>query len=109
MGCKSGVKEPAYLTKEKSSMEALISTQLSVPLFHILALLSLTTLILIFGYTRMALLLNYGFLIYWSYLSNVILFTEKGELQLNRITLLYIAFGFVILLLATMGLIHNRE
>jgi hypothetical protein len=109
MGCKSRVKEPAYLTKEESNMEPLMSTQLSVPLSHILALLSLATLILIFGYTRVALLLNYVFLIYWSYLSNVILFTERGELRLNRITLLYIAFGVAILLLATMGLIHNRE
>ena len=109
MGCESRVKEQAYLIREESHMEPLMSTQLSVPLSHILALLSLTTLILIFGYTRMALLLNYSFLMYWSYLSNVILFTEKGELQLNRITLLYMAFGFAILLLATMGLIHNRE
>ncbi|MGC9975204.1 MAG: hypothetical protein ABSC57_00595 [Syntrophales bacterium] len=90
-------------------MEALISTHLSVPLSHILALLSLTTLVLIFGYTRMALLLNYGFLIYWSYVSNVIVFTEKGELQLKRTTLLYISFGFAILVLATLGLIQNRE
>ena len=109
MGCKSRVKEQAYLTKEESNMEPLMSTQLSVPLSHILALLSLATLVLIFGYTRVALLLNYVFLIYWSYLSNVILFTERGELRLNRITLLYIAFGVAILLLATMGLIHNRE
>lgn len=109
MGCESRVKEQAYLAKEACSMEPLISTQLSVPLSHILALLSLTTLVLIFGYTRMALLLNYSFLIYWSYLSNVIIFTEKGELQLNRVTLLYIVFGLAILLLATAGLIRNRE
>jgi len=90
-------------------MEPFLTTQISVPLFHILVLLSLTTLVLIFGYTRMALILNYIFLIYWSYLSNVLLYTEKGELQLNRITLIYIAFGLVILLLAAMGFIHNRE
>ena len=109
MGCESRVKEQTYLIKEERNMEPLMSTQLSVPLSHILVLLSLTTLVLIFGYTRMALLLNYSFLIYWSYLSNVMLFTERGELQLNRITLLYIAFGFAILVLAMMGLIHNRE
>ncbi len=90
-------------------MEALISTHLSVPLSHILALLSLTTLVLIFGHTRMALLLNYSFLIYLSYVSNVIVFTEKGELQLNRVTLLYVLFGLAILILATLGLIHNRD
>jgi len=109
MGCESRVKEQAYLTKEESTMEPLMSAQLSVPLSHILALLSFTTLVLIFGYTRIALLLNYSFLIYWSYLSNVIIFTEKGELQLNRITWLYIVFGFAILLLATMGLIRDRD
>ena len=109
MGFQSRVKKQAYLVKEESSMEPLLATQLSLPLYQILTLLSLTTLVLIFGYTRMALLLNYGVLIYWSYLSNVMLFTEKGELRLNRITLLYIAFGLAILLLATVGLIHNRE
>jgi len=90
-------------------MEPLMSTQLSVPLSHIIALLSLTTLVLVFGYTRMALLINYIFLIYWGYLSNVILFTERGELLINRMTLLYIGFGLAILLLATMGMMHNRE
>ncbi len=103
------MKEQTYLTKEERTMEALISTHLSVPLSHILALLSLTTLVLIFGHTRMALLLNYSFLIYLSYVSNVIVFTEKGELQLNRVTLLYVLFGLAILILATLGLIHNRD
>ena len=57
----------------------------------------------------MALLLNYSFLIYWGYVSNVIVFTERGELQLNRTTLLYISFGLAILVLATLGLIQNRD
>lgn len=60
MDGESGVKEQSYLTKDESTMDALISTHLSVPLSHILALLSLTTLVLIFAYTRMALLLNYS-------------------------------------------------
>jgi len=90
-------------------MEPLLTAKLSLQLSHILMLLSLTTLILIFGYPRIALLLNYTFLIYWSYISNVLLFTERGELRLNRVTVLYIAFGLAVLLLATIGLIHNRE
>jgi len=90
-------------------MEPLLTTKLSLPLSHILTLLSLTTLILIFGYPRVALFLNYTFLIYWSYVSNAVLFTERGELQLNHVTLAYIAFGFAILVLATLGLIHNGK
>ena len=90
-------------------MEPLMTSQIAVPLSHILILLSLTTLVLVFGYTRIALILNYIVLIYWSYLSNVLLYSDKGQLQLNRMTLIYIAFGFAILVLAAMGLIHNRE
>ena len=90
-------------------METILSTQISIPLFQILTLLSLTTLALVFGYPRLALILNYCFLIRWAYLSNMILFTEKGVLKIDSITFPYMGFGFAILLLATMGLFYSRE
>jgi hypothetical protein len=90
-------------------METVLSTQLPIPLSQILTLLSLTTLALVFGYPRLALILNYCFLIRWAYISNMILFTEKGVLKIDSITYPYIGFGFVILLLATIGLVYSRE
>jgi hypothetical protein len=91
-------------------METILSTQLSIPLSQILTLLSLTTLALVFGYPRLALILNYCFLIRWAYISNMILFTENGVLNIDSVTFPYMGFGFAILLLAAMGLlVYSRE
>jgi hypothetical protein len=90
-------------------METILSTQLSIPLSQILTVLSLTTFVLVFGYPRLALFLNYCFLIYCSYMSNAVIFTEKGTINLDGVTFPYIAFGFAVILLATMGLVHNNE
>jgi hypothetical protein len=90
-------------------METILSTQISLPLSQILTLLSLTTFALVFGYPRLALLLNYCFLMSWAYLSNMILFTEKGVLRIDSVTFPYMGFGFAILLLAAMGFVYSRE
>ena len=90
-------------------MESILSTQLAIPLSQILTVLSLTTFVLIFGYPRLALFLNYCFLIYCSYMSNTLIFSEKGLLNLDSVALPFIAFGFAVVLLATMGLVHNNE
>lgn len=90
-------------------METLLSTPISLPLSQILILLSLTTFAVLFGYPRLALILNYCFLTYWSYISNTVLFTEKGVLKLDSITFPYMGFGLAILLLAVMGLAYSRQ
>ncbi len=90
-------------------MEALLSTQITMPLSQMLTLLSLTTFALVFGYPRLALIMNYCFMIYWSYISNAVLFTDKGILKLDSTTFPYMGFGIAILLLATMGLMYSRE
>jgi hypothetical protein len=90
-------------------MDTILSTQLSIPLSQILTLFSLTTFALVFGYPRMALMLNYFFLIRWSYFSNMLLFTDKGAINLDVMTISYIGFGLALLLLAAMGLVYNKE
>jgi hypothetical protein len=90
-------------------MDAILSTELSITISQVLTLLSLTTFALIFGYPRLALLLNYCFLIYWSYISNMLLITDKGTINLDFMTISYVGFGLALLLLAAMGLVYNRE
>jgi len=90
-------------------MEALLSTQVTVSLSQILTLVSLTTLAVVFGYPRAALFLNYCFLMYWSYFSNMILFTEKGVLKLDGVTFPFIGFGLAVIMLAMMGLVYSRD
>jgi hypothetical protein len=52
--------------------------------------------------------LNYGFLLYYGYFSNSLLFSD-GALKLDSITFPYMGFGLAIILLAMMGLVYSRE
>jgi hypothetical protein len=89
-------------------METLLSTEIAISLAQVLTLISLTTFALVFGYPRLALVLNYCFLIYCGYFSNALLFND-GALKFDSITFPYLGFGLAILLLAMMGLVYSRE
>jgi len=48
-------------------METLYATELSVPLYQVCLLLVLSTLVLFVGKVKLALLINYTFVLYWGY------------------------------------------
>ena len=84
-------------------MESFFSSEIAIPLFQFMLLLTLITFAFLFGYLKLALLINYCFAMYWGYILNVDIFTDKGDLILNPFTYVYMGFGFVIILLAIMG------
>lgn len=84
-------------------MDILLSTHLSVPMMQIALLLALSTIALIFGRIKLALLVNYSFTLYWGYLSNIDVLTETGIYQVTQFTFLYFGFGMLVLLLAIIG------
>lgn len=90
-------------------MDVLLSTEITINLFQITALLVLSTVALLYGMTRIALFINYAFVLYWGYLAN---FDNLGEAQLQSVSNLpgyYIFFGFLIILLASFALLVNHE
>ena len=89
-------------------LELLTSTQLSVPLLQVAMLLVLSTVALLFGRIKLALLVNYCFTLYWGYFLNLDLFIEKGG-AFNMYTVGYLASGVVILLIALMSLLCHRD
>jgi len=89
-------------------METLLTTEITISLSQILTLISLTTFALVFGYARLALVLNYCFLVYCGYFSNSLLFND-GVLRFDSITFPYMGFGLAVLLLAMLGLVYSRE
>ncbi len=89
-------------------MELMTSTSVSVPLLQVTLLMVLSTVALLFGRIRLALLVNYCFTFYWGYFLNIDLFMEKGAI-LNINTFAYFGLGFVILLIALLTLCCHRE
>jgi hypothetical protein len=90
-------------------MEFFFVTELSVPLFHIALLLAISTLALLFGRLRLALLVNYLFVLYWGYVFNRELLVGSDLDKLDNFTMLYFGFGFFIIILALIGFLSRRS
>jgi hypothetical protein len=79
-------------------MELFYSTQVSIPITQIVLLLSISTLALLFGRLKLALLVNYLFTLYWGYLSNQGIMTES-----QPYIFVYFGFGLTVIILAMIG------
>jgi hypothetical protein len=90
-------------------MEIFTSTQLTIPLLHVLLLLVLSTIALLIGRLRLALFINYCFTMYWGYVIKLDLFTAAEISKANGYTFLYFGSGVVITLLVILGLFAHHE
>ena len=90
-------------------MEIIYSTELAIPLYQIGLLLALSTLALLFGSVRIALIINYMFVLYWGYWLNREAVLGKGPPALDLFTLCYFGFGLVIVVLAVIGLLNRTD
>ena len=85
------------------SMELFHSAELSIPIFQISMLLVLSTLALLFGKVRLALLFNYIFTMYWGYGFRLEYLNKSGFSNLDHFTYIYFGFGLVIVAMAIIG------
>ena len=59
-------------------VDFLVETTLVIPMLQIILLMLISTLSLLFGKLRLALLVNYIFILYWAYFFNRDLILEMG-------------------------------
>ena len=85
------------------------STELSVPLIQIAFLLALSTLVLLFGRVKLALLTNYIFVLYWGYGFNGERLIASGGGEIGSFTIFYFGFGLIIAILAAIGFFAHSQ
>ena len=90
-------------------MGIFFATELAVPLFQIIILLLFSTLSLLFGKVRMALLINYIFTFYWAYVFNRDSLMGMGLNKFDQYTLIYFLFGLFIVLFALIGFLFQKN
>ena len=90
-------------------MGIFFTTELAVPLFQIIILLLFSTLSLLFGKVRMALLINYIFTFYWAYVFNRDSLMGLGLNRFDQYTLIYFLFGLFIVLFALIGFLFQKN
>ena len=84
-------------------MDLIHSAELSIPILQIVMLLLLSTVALLFGKVKMALLINYMFTMYWGYGFGWEYLKDSGFANLDYFTYIYFGFGFVIVAMAIIG------
>ncbi len=88
-------------------MESFNTAQLMVPVMQFMLLLAAITIMLLFGRAKMALLVNYGFLLYWGYFSNAGLVDAVEKVDMFKP--IYMGFGLGIVLFAVVGFILQSK
>ncbi len=76
-------------------MNLFFSTELAVPLFQIIILMLFSTLALLFGKVRLALIINYLFTFYWAYIFNQDNLMGLGIDRFDRYKLIYFYLVYV--------------
>lgn len=90
-------------------MEAIYSLQLNIPATQVGLLLALSTLMLLFGRAKMALLVHYLFALYWGYVLNKEAFIGSGSPHSEMFVFGYFGFGFLVVVLALIGFMYRSS
>ena len=90
-------------------IEFLTETTLTIPMIQILLLMLISTLSLLFGKLRLALLINYIFILNWAYIINRDLLVDMGPEKFQSISALYFIFGVVIVLIAVFSFMFQKD
>ena len=90
-------------------MEIFFTTELGVPLFQIIILLLFSTIALLFGKVRVALTVNYVFTFYWAYFFNRERLLDMGMDSFDTYTFIYFIFGLIIILVAVVGFLFQKN
>ncbi len=88
-------------------MDFFYSTELSIPVIQIVLLLILSTLALLFGRKKLALIINYVFTVYWGYFLSINQLTDSGFKGGDSYAMIYFGIGIVIVILALIGFLYH--
>ena len=90
-------------------LDFLTETTLSIPMIQIVLLMLLSTLTLLFGKLRLALLINYIFILNWAYILNRDLLLSMAPKKFQYITTVYFVFGILIVMIAVFSFLFQKD
>jgi len=90
-------------------MESLFAGEIPVPVYQIILLLSVMTLTVLAGYLKLGLFLCYVFVFYWGNILNIRTIFGSADPNSTTVSFLFAGFGLIIIFLAMLGFLLNRE
>lgn len=90
-------------------LDFLLNANLSIPMIQIILLMLMSTVSLLFGKLKLALLINYLFTLHWAYISNRENLMELGFENFQLISVIYFIFGLGIVLVASFAFMFQKN
>ena len=92
-----------------SAVNLFNSALITIPFMQLFLLLVISTLLLLFGHTKFALLVNYLFTFYWGFNANFGKMDVVGASNFPVYSLVYLGFGSMIVLLVLVSFRHKAH
>ena len=90
-------------------LDFLLNTTLSIPMIQLILLMLMSTISLLFGKLKLALLVNYVFTLHWAYVSNRENLIEMGFENFQLVSIIYFIFGLGIVLVAAFAFLFQKN
>jgi hypothetical protein len=92
-----------------SVMENLFTGVTTIPVYQIMFLLIILTVCLLFGYLKLGIFLCYVFVFYWGNIFNIRSIFGNADATDAGVSFLVVGFGLIIVFLAMLGFLLNKE
>jgi hypothetical protein len=90
-------------------MQFIIEATLTIPMFQLILLMLLSTISLLLGKLKLALVVNYLFTLHWAYMANQDKLMEMGFENFKIISMIYFIFGLGIVLVAVFAFMYQKN
>lgn len=90
-------------------LDYLLNANLSIPMIQLILLMLMSTISLLFGKLKLALLVNYLFTMHWAYVSNRENLIELGFENFQLVSIIYFIFGLGIVLVAAFAFLFQKN
>ena len=95
--------------QEASMLDYFLNISLTIPIIQLILLMLLSTISLLFGRLKLALIINYLFTLHWAYIANRDKLMDMSSDNFEMFSLIYFVFGLGIVLTATFAFMFQKN
>ena len=90
-------------------LDYFLNISLTIPIIQLILLMLLSTISLLFGRLKLALIINYLFTLHWAYIANRDTLMDMSSDNFEMYSLIYFVFGLGIVLTATFAFMFQKN
>lgn len=90
-------------------LDYFLNISISIPIIQLILLMLISTISLLFGKLKLALIVNYLFTLHWAYIANRDKLMDMSSDNFEIFSLIYFVFGLGIVLTATFAFMFQKS